>query len=228
MEQQRSSVNGNTLVFDVATYYAFQDRVVKALPREAQIMMLEFGLAVTMDSDGNIQTWMSEGIPGSTRETGIAALWERLCAAETLVGYKILSFDLPLLYFEVTLATEHRAGWPPATMIDFYDAIRRATGRDYTLQEVAQSTLGRGKSVTLQQTAEWLRRGETQRVAESCTLDVALTRDLYRHVLSGQPLILPPRAIREELEGFLLWIDRVGKWTRLEPAYEFGRAIGER
>lgn len=224
--EQPTTMTGNALVFDVATYYSFQDRVVKALPKEAQIMMLEFGLAVTMDSVGNVQTWMSEGIPGSIRETGIAALWERLCVAEILVGYKILSFDLPLLYFEVTLATEHRTGWPPSTIVDFFDAIRRATGREYTLQEIAQATLGRGKSATLQQTAEWLRRGETQRVAESCTLDVALTRDLYLHTLSGQPLILPPRISRDEMEGFLIWIDRQGKWTRLEPAYEQGRAIG--
>jgi hypothetical protein len=219
-QRKRSATTGGaTIALDAVTYYYFRDEVIEALPRDAQLMMLEFGLAVTMDSDGNTRTWMSEGIPGSTQESSVSALWDTLCSTDRLVGYNLLAFDLPLLYFETVLAARQRPGWPTAMIIDLFAAIRNATGRAYPLQDVAYATLGRGKSTSLPQSAEWLRQGETQRVADYCALDVALSRDLYAHILTGEPLILPRRETYEENHGFRLWLDDRGHWQRLEPIF---------
>ncbi len=225
MAKKRSKSTGVTITLNSATYYSFQDDVIRPLPREARLMMLEFGLAVTMDGSGTTHTWFSEGIPGSAKETGIEALWELICAADTLVGYNIRAFDLPLLYFEAVLHVGHRTGWPTAQTIDLADAVRSASGRDYALHDIAQATLGRGKTTSVQFSAELLRKGETQKVAENCSLDVALMRDLYLHTLAGQPLILPQRETLQETTGFRLWLDEQGIWTRLEPTRQ--RAVGE-
>ncbi len=208
---------GTMITLDVATYYYFRDDVIQSLPREAQIMMLEFGLAVTVDAEGNTRTWYDEGIPGTTRDMGVSALWDTLCTTDTLVGYNIRAFDLPLLYFETVLAVDHRPGWPTAHIVDLFATIRAATGKEYPLQYVANATLGRGKSTTLQQSAEWLRKGETQLVAEKCAQDVSLTRDLYLQVLAGEPIVLPRLDTAGTHSGYRLWIDRLGNWTRLEP-----------
>ncbi len=217
MAQQDFHTAQSTLVVDAATYYSLHDELIKMLPKEAQLMALEFGLASTVNGQGEAQTWLSDGIPGSTRETGIVALWELLCDAEMLVGYNILAYDLPILYFETVLVAGHRTGWPTATVVDLFAAIRSATGRSYSLHDVAHATLGRRKSTSTRQSAEWLRKGETQLVAEYCALDVRLCFDLYQHILADKPLILPRRESEHEPHGYRLWLDQYGHWLRLEP-----------
>ena len=77
--------------------------------------------------------------------------------------------------------------------------------------DVAVANLGRGKLADGQRAAEWLRSGDPELVRkamEYCRHDVLLTVGLHSILLRGDPLILPPRAARQELNEIHWWPDR--------------------
>lgn len=200
---------------DIETLDFFQDAHIKALQRDQQLAAMRFGCAVTYHADsGDWQDWTDEGV--------IALYW-MLCMENTqpIVGWNIINFDWPVIINNARLAghnvlqIEHES----KELIDLFDLIRRATGRWYSLESVAQHNLGRGKLADGQKAAEWLRSGEPEQIAkafEYCRHDVQLTIDLHEILLRGEPLRLPPRARRQEINEVLWWLD--GRTERIPDA----------
>jgi hypothetical protein len=206
----------HTLIFDIETTSWFDD--LPAAPREAQLMMMEFGLAVAVliDDQGTATT----NTYGAGQQLGIVELWDEICAAHTVVTFNGLQFDLPICYQEAALATQVRPPWPEGQQIDLWASIKDATGRWYSLNEVALATLGREKSASGRQAAEWLKSGDPALIArcvEYCTLDVELTQALWYHACVRRlPMLLPAREKRREQHDYRLWLDGAGRPERLE------------
>lgn len=204
------------VTFDIETLTWFDELPV--LPREAQLMMMQFGLAVAVVNDeyGNVET-RTYGV-GQDRPS--RDLWSLLCKADQIVTFNGLKFDLPISYLEAMFDEGVHLPWPEAQQIDLFDSINRATGRWYSLNDVARATLGREKSSTGRQAAEWLKSGDPALIAECvdyCRLDVELTRALWLHACGEQkPLLLPAREKKREAHGYRLWLDLDGEPTRLE------------
>jgi RNase_H superfamily len=189
--------------WDIETLDFFQDPHIKSLPRSEQLQAIRFGIGVVLWPGGMINYGQAE----------CALLYENLCwAGCKLVGWNTVGFDWPIV-----LASSARRGVTlleieHATVehVDLFAAIRQATGRWYKLDVVAAANLDRQKLGHGLQATEWLRSGDPEQIRkafEYCQADVQLVADLHAILLSGQPLSLPPRPERGELNEIRIWGD---------------------
>lgn len=205
------------IFLDIETTTWFDQPEIKALPRDEQIKAMRFGCAVTctVATDG-AELWRE----WTTDQ--IAELYNYLCwANQPICGWNSLAFDWPVIINSAErsgvrlLEIEHET----VRHIDLFDFIRKKTWRWYSLETVAQHNLGRGKLADGQKAAEWLRSGDPDLVTkalEYCRYDVQLTMDLAAILKRGEPLRLPPRAQRQELNEVLIWND--GRTERVPDA----------
>lgn len=216
------------IFLDIETLDFFQDAHIARLPRPVQLATMRFGLATTYDGENGewAQWWAgtetaslpgvtAHAVLGASDETILYSLWDFL-GENTIVGWNILEFDLPLLMLHLALLGHARlAELPP--YIDLMERCRTASAaygppRWYSLESVAQATLGRGKDGDGQAAARWLRDGdgeERRRAAAYCRNDVQLCVDLYAAAQTSG-LLLPARPKRGEQGDLRLWLDERG------------------
>lgn len=199
-----------TIVFDIETLYFFSEPAIRRMPREAQLMALEFGCAVAL-IDGVRKDYRPEDVPD---------LWNDLFLADTIVTFNGLSFDLPIVAFEFARLIGSYPGWPEGAQVDLLDIARRATGRWYKLDDIAAATLGRRKTATGYKAAEWLRSGDpanVQKAIDYCAMDTEITADLWQALLDGEPLVLPPQPDKRNYDGALVWAWPDGAVAQVQP-----------
>jgi hypothetical protein len=197
------------IYLDIETLDFFQDPHIAALPRARQLAAIRFGLAVTYDRrDGAWRHWFAEDLAG---------LWDHLASAApagggpagAIVGWNILSFDLPVIGANLA-RSECMIQTGNLPCCDLFDLIRRDTGRWYRLDVVAEANLGRRKLSHGQQATAWLRAGDAESLrlaAEYCQEDVQIVVDLHALLAAGEPLRLPARRERREHKDLLWWLD---------------------
>lgn len=194
------------MFLDIETLDFFADPHIKSLPRDRQLKAMRLGCAVTCGEHGDFVEWFPRDLND---------LWNELGEADLIVGWNIVDFDLPVL--NANCDDQYDLSGIPC--YDIFAEIRRATGRWYKLEDVAQANLGRGKLADGQMAAEWLRSGDEALIAKAvqyCQHDVQLTVDLYAILLHGDPLRLPPRLARQEINEILFWRD--GRVERIPDA----------
>lgn len=112
--------------FDIETLDLFDAPHLAHLPRKAQIKEMRFGLAVTHDSTtSEWRTWHSDDV---------IALWEYLAAADSVIGWNIIDFDLPVIQASVRRAGRSIKRTEAVTPIDLFAIIRTKTNRWYKLE----------------------------------------------------------------------------------------------
>lgn len=182
------------IYFDIETLDFFQDPAIAALPRAQQIGALRFGIAVTYDDVTGIwREWLPARLP---------YLWQDLLSVDHVCGWNIRDFDLPVIAANLARFHDYPSADldPLGRVVDLFDDIRRATGRWYKLDTIAEANLNRRKIAHGQQATEWLRSGDTRRAATYCRDDVELVVALYDKLKRGEALTLPPRPERDETE----------------------------
>ena len=199
---------------DIETLDLSSDPHIKGLARDAQLEAIRFGCAVTYRMDTKSwQEWRAEDIIN---------LYEFACRSDLpLVGWNINAFDWPIIF-----SSTERTGYPMLLvdyamvyLVDLFFMIRQSTGRWYKLEDVVQANLGGGKLADGQLAAEWLRSDDPALQAKAmayCRHDVQMTADLHAILLRGEPLRLPPRAQRKELNELLYWYN--GRVERIPDA----------
>lgn len=119
-------------------------------------------------------------------------LWPIIEAADVLIGFNSDNFDIPLLnhYYPGDL-TKIRS-------LDLLAEFYKALGRRVRLQNLAEATLGHGKSADGLKAVEWWQAGEYQKVRDYCLQDVKVTREIYEYALKhGKLKYKDIREIRE-------------------------------
>jgi DEAD/DEAH box helicase domain-containing protein len=129
------------------------------------------------------------------QEHEIPLLAERLRAFDLVVGFNILRFDYGVL------AGVHPFAYTRLPTLDMLTHVHERLGYRLKLDNLAQATLGVGKSADGLQALQWWKEGKLDEIAHYCRQDVAVTRDLYlfgrenRYVLfqnkAGQKAKLP-------------------------------------
>lgn len=201
------------IYFDIETMDFFKDPWIKKLPRAHQIAAMRFGLGISFDDETN--EWI-EWMPGQE-----IAFWQSL-VDKKIIGWNILGFDIPFLSAKTNQSGYEDCIYDPMYPIDLMDKIKRESSlygkeRWYSLEFIAQTNLGRGKSGDGQLACEWLRSGDPllrKQAAEYCRLDVQLCIDIFA-ISNEKGLICPARNEREENGDIRIWIDRDGE-TRSE------------
>lgn len=104
-------------------------------------------------------------------------LWPVLEKADVLIGYNSDSFDIPILnnYYPGDL-TKIRS-------LDLLVEVYKTLGRRLRLQNLAEATLGHGKSADGLKAVEWWQQGLHDKVREYCLQDVKVTREIYEYAL---------------------------------------------
>ena len=105
-------------------------------------------------------------------EEGIGRLIRNLQAADLVVTYNGIRFDVPFLE---GLTGDRLA----LAQFDLLDSIKIAAGRRYSLEDVARSTLGRGKGGKGCAAPTLHKQSRFADLHSYCLEDVVLTRDLF-------------------------------------------------
>ena len=106
---------------------------------------------------------------------------ERVKAAALVVGFNQMEFDYKILRNKTQGFNFRRikAGHD----VDIYAAIKEAQGsrraKGWTLDSCCEGTIGAGKTWSGADAPTWWQNGRYGQVADYCSLDVLLTRDLY-------------------------------------------------
>ncbi|HWQ99988.1 MAG TPA: ribonuclease H-like domain-containing protein [Candidatus Methylomirabilis sp.] len=110
-------------------------------------------------------------------EEDLPKLWPRLERADRIIGYNIIGFDLPCLqsYYTGELLK--------LPTLDIMFEIANRLGFRIKLDDVAQATLGIGKTGHGLQAVEFWKKGEIQKLRDYCLQDVKITRDVYEYAL---------------------------------------------
>jgi DEAD/DEAH box helicase domain-containing protein len=154
------------------------------------IAAMKMALAITWDDrTGAFRTY---------HEKDLEALLADLHGATRVVGYNIDRFDLEVLRGhsgrDVGRIRTH----------DMLAHIYRRLGFRLKLADVAEATLGIGKSADGLQSLRWWKEGRLDLIEEYCRKDVEVTRDLHRYGV---------------VNGFILYRDRTGNALRLPVAW---------
>lgn len=169
------------VVLDIETRNTFQD-VGAYNPSLLEVSLV----GVYFYETDTFEAFLKEDLP---------KLWPRLERAERIIGYNLIGFDYPCLQ---TCYTGNIMNFPT---IDLLVEIEKQLGHRIKLDDVAQATLGVGKSGHGLMAVEYWRKGEIEKLKEYCLQDVRVTRDVYDHMLqngdfsymdrSGQKQTLP-------------------------------------
>lgn len=112
---------------------------------------------------------------------------EHLNEADLLIGFNSVKFD--------TVVTQAVTGrYITVQQYDLLQAIYDAIGykvKGWKLDQVAQRTIGSGKTETGAFATQLAADGEWGRLFTYCMHDVQLVRDLWNHLVDGLPLIAP-------------------------------------
>lgn len=113
-------------------------------------------------------------------ENDLPKLWPRLETADRIIGFNLFGFDYPCMQ------TYYAGNLMKLPTIDLLFEIEKRLGFRIKLDDVAQATLGLGKSGHGLQAVEFWRKGEVQKLKDYCLQDVKVTRDVYEHALKNQ------------------------------------------
>jgi len=124
-------------------------------------------------------------------EAELPKLWPILEKTDMLIGYNSDHFDIPLLnkYYPGDL-TQIKS-------LDLLKEIRKSLGRRLKLNNVAEATLGVGKSGNGLQAITWWRDGEIQKIKDYCIQDVKVTKEIYEYALKNGTLKYKDIGIKE-------------------------------
>jgi DEAD/DEAH box helicase domain-containing protein len=154
------------IVLDIETKNTFQD-VGAYNPALLEISLIGCYFYET----DTCETFLEEDLP---------KLWPRLERSDRIIGYNLFGFDYPCMQ---SYYTGDLLKFPT---IDIMLEIERRIGHRVKLDDVAQATLGVGKSGHGLMAVEYWRKGEIQKLKDYCLQDVKVTRDVYEHALANQ------------------------------------------
>jgi len=113
------------------------------------------------------------------------ALTKLLSEPAILVGFRSNKFDLPILNLELNLSL---FDYP---RVDLSDEVEREAGRLVSLDALAQTNLGVGKSGSGILAPKMYWDGEIEKLKSYCLQDVRLTKDLYDLARTKKQLLVP-------------------------------------
>lgn len=168
------------IFFDIETRNIFDD-VGKADP-----VLLDISVVCTYDSEtGEYKSFLQEDLP---------SLWPILEKADQLITFNGDHFDIPLLnkYYSGDL-TKMRS-------LDILKEVKKALGFRIGLGNIADATLGRGKSGNGLEAVEWWKKGEVDKIIKYCIEDVRVTKDIYDYAIANKKLKYKSGGVGEPIE----------------------------
>lgn len=158
------------IIFDVETKKLFSD-IRSDDPGQLGVSIVSIYKRVLNDAYEEVSGEMQ-----SFWEHDFDRMWPWFTAADRLIGFNTLKFDIPALrpYTTIDLYTLHH--------LDIMDRVRQKVGRKLSLNALAHETLGNVKIDHGTNAVVYFAKGDEEslkKLQTYCEADVLLTRDLY-------------------------------------------------
>ncbi len=125
----------------------------------------------------------STGKYSSYEEAELPKLAPILQTADQIIGYNIKDFDFqviqPYLNFDIS----------QVPYLDLLEEIEKTLGHRIKLEDVAQATLGTGKSGSGKEALLYFKNGRMDLLKKYCLDDVRITKQVYEYGLKNQKLL---------------------------------------
>ncbi|MFA5129592.1 MAG: ribonuclease H-like domain-containing protein [Patescibacteria group bacterium] len=156
------------IVFDIETRESFQD-----VGSYNSALLHVSVVGVYFYETDTFESFLEEDLP---------KLWPRFERADRIIGYNSNHFDFPCLqkYYQGDITK-----FPS---LDLLEEIQKQLGYRIKLDDVAQTTLGTGKSGHGLLAIDYWRKGEIEKLKDYCLQDVRVTRDVYEYALEHKEL----------------------------------------
>ncbi|HYC34644.1 MAG TPA: ribonuclease H-like domain-containing protein [Candidatus Paceibacterota bacterium] len=156
------------IFFDIETRNIFDD-VGKADPT-----LLDISIVCAFDSETNEYT--------SYLQEELHKLWPLIEKADMLVTFNGDYFDIPLLnkYYGGDLTK--------IKSLDLLTEVKKSLGRRVGLGNIAEATLGVGKSANGLEAVKWWKEGNIEDIRKYCIQDVKVTKEVYEYALKNGKL----------------------------------------
>ncbi len=153
---------------DIETKNSFQE-VGKADPVSLDISVV----CIYDSSTDSYQSFLQEDLP---------KLWPILEQTDVIVTFNGDHFDLPLLnkYYSGDLMK--------IRSLDLLKEVRKSLGYRVGLGNIAEATLGVGKSGHGLEAIEWWKNGEIDKIIKYCTEDVRITNEIHDYAMANKRL----------------------------------------
>lgn len=123
--------------------------------------------------DGKMESFWEKDFPEMFK------LFEK---ADRIIGFNSINFDVP------ALSPYLPPHWPKLKHFDILTQIKNTVGKRMSLDSLAKATLGTGKSDNGINAIKYWNTGNREslsKLQKYCEMDVAITRDIYDHVLKN-------------------------------------------
>lgn len=127
-------------------------------------------------------------------ENELSQLFTLIEQAAYIVGFNIVSFDLPVLQAYYPGKVESLATF------DILDDIRSRLGRRISLDDVVSATLGQKKSGHGLQAIEFYKEGKLAELKKYCLDDVRLTKEVFDYGLKNKEIYYPTTTGRSAIK----------------------------
>ena len=153
----------NILVLDIETQNSFDDVGGRQNLKDLKVSLV------------GVYSYLDDKF-SAFKEEELIELEKMLKDADLVIGFNIKGFDFPVLkkYF-------NSINLDRVPTSDILEDVRNNLGFRVSLNNVAQSTLGVGKSGDGLKAIEYFKMGDFDSLAKYCLDDVRITRDLYDH-----------------------------------------------
>jgi DEAD/DEAH box helicase domain-containing protein len=108
-------------------------------------------------------------------EEDLKELWPILESAERIIGFNLKYFDYPVM------ARYYGCSFDKFPTLDLLEEIERIIGFRIKLDDLAQATLGIGKTGSGLDAVKFWADKELEKLKEYCLQDVRVTKDLYEY-----------------------------------------------
>jgi len=144
---------------------------------------------------------MSIGVTYSSRdgcyeifpEDRADALVKRLQRADLVVGFNHIRFDYDVLMAYTILDLREAL-----ISLDLLQEVERIVGHRLKLEDIAQATLGVGKTADGLDAIRWWREGRLLEIAKYCCFDVKVTRLVHEYGASNKEIFYNDRFGRKQ------------------------------
>jgi len=100
-----------------------------------------------------------------------------------IIGFNIINFDLKVLSGYRALSLQH------VLKLDLLADIRKITGRRFSLDSIAKTTLKTAKTANGLLALEWYKEGKIDQIINYCKKDVEITKDILLYGIKNKYIL---------------------------------------
>jgi len=133
------------------------------------------------------------------QESEVEALVTELQRAECVVGFNVVEFDYKVLspYFLFDFSQ--------VPTLDLLLDIKKVIGTRVRLDDVAEASVGAGKTSSGDQALKWWKQGKMLEIAEYCCYDVKATRAVHEFGIRNGHVLITDKATRLKKKIEVMW-----------------------